>query len=269
MITGDEAITEIFTGSLSAPFVEEILKGLAVMIVFLFFRHELDSILDGIVYAAITALGFAATENMLYMYQIGFVEDGWSGLWAVFFLRVILNAWSHASYTAFTGIGFAAARLSNNPGLKFLAPLLGLFSAMFVHFLHNTFLVFVESLGGMVLVYLSDWLGWLFISAIILWAVLRERKWIMEQLKDEIASGLITEEDYRTTLSPLRRSLATASQLSSGRFRATRDFYRSAAELAFKKQHAFLLGEASPESQRVIDNLRREIAGVKNKYPEI
>ena len=46
-----------------APIIEESLKGLAVLLVFLLFRKEFDSILDGIVYAAITALGFAATEN--------------------------------------------------------------------------------------------------------------------------------------------------------------------------------------------------------------
>ena len=119
-LTGDEVITEAITGSVSAPLIEEILKGFAVLIVFLFFRYELDSILDGIVYAAITALGFAATENVLYMHQFGYIEDGWAGLWTVFFLRVVLNAWSHAAYTAFTGIGFAIARLSKSTFVKIL-----------------------------------------------------------------------------------------------------------------------------------------------------
>jgi RsiW-degrading membrane proteinase PrsW (M82 family) len=63
MFTGSEAIAELTTGSLIAPIIEECLKGFAVVIVFLVFRREFDSILDGIVYAAVAALGFAATEN--------------------------------------------------------------------------------------------------------------------------------------------------------------------------------------------------------------
>jgi hypothetical protein len=39
-----------------------------VLAVFLFFRNEFDSLLDGIVYGGITALGFAATENVLYLF---------------------------------------------------------------------------------------------------------------------------------------------------------------------------------------------------------
>jgi RsiW-degrading membrane proteinase PrsW (M82 family) len=267
IITGDEAITEIATSSLSAPFVEEILKGFAVLIVFLFFRNELDSTLDGIVYAAITALGFAATENMLYIYQWGYLEDGWEGLWMIFFLRVILNAWGHASYTAFTGIGFAAARFTKHTVVKIVAPLAGLSAAIFVHFLHNTFLVFVESLGGMVLVYLSDWLGWLFILAIIIWAIRQERKWIEAQLKDEISGGLLNQQQFRVALSPMRRGLAAVQGIGAGRFRSTREFYKSIIELAFKKQHASKTMDNPSQPNALIENLRAEVKRLSERLP--
>jgi RsiW-degrading membrane proteinase PrsW (M82 family) len=266
LITGDEAITEIATGSLSAPFVEEILKGFAVLIVFLFFRNELDSILDGIVYAAITALGFAATENMLYMYQWGYLEDGWEGLWAVFFLRVILNAWSHASYTSFTGIGLAIARLAKQTAVKFIAPLAGLSVAIFIHFLHNTFLAFVESLGGMVLVYLSDWLGWLFIFAIIIWAIWQERKWIETQLKDEISGGLLTQQQFHVALSPMRRGLAAVDGIGTGRFRNTRKFYKLVIELAFLKQHASITAGDPTKSTISIEKLRQDVKQLSDEF---
>ncbi len=75
--TGNEGVTDFATTSIIAPIVEEFLKGLAVGIVFVLFRKEFDSTLDGIIYAAMAALGFAATENSFYIYSRGYQEGGW------------------------------------------------------------------------------------------------------------------------------------------------------------------------------------------------
>ena len=124
-MTGSEAASNIATGSISAPFVEESLKGMAVLLVFWIFRREFDSILDGIVYAGIAALGFAATENVLYIWR-GYDAGGWGGLFQLVFIRVILVGWQHPFYTAFTGIGFAVARMNRAWLVKIVAPLVGL-----------------------------------------------------------------------------------------------------------------------------------------------
>lgn len=79
VLTGSEGAAEFGTTSIIAPIIEEGLKGLAVLAVFFLFRHEFDSILDGIVYASITAMGFAAIENVLYIYRNGFLDNGWEG----------------------------------------------------------------------------------------------------------------------------------------------------------------------------------------------
>src|SRR4026207_1208659 len=68
-LSGSEGAAEFGTTSIVAPIIEEGLKGLAVLVVFLMFRKEFDSILDGVIYAAITAMGFAAVENVLYIYK--------------------------------------------------------------------------------------------------------------------------------------------------------------------------------------------------------
>src|SRR4030043_156700 len=107
-------------------------------VVFLYFRREFDSILDGIVYAAITAIGFAATENAYYMYTYGFHENGVSGLLWMFFVRVILVGWQHPFYTAFIGIGLAISRLNGTSPIKIIAPIIGLGIAVFAHSIHNT-----------------------------------------------------------------------------------------------------------------------------------
>ena len=51
---------------ISAPFVEEAMKGLAVFGVFYFLRREFDGVVDGVIYATFAALGFAAVENIIY-----------------------------------------------------------------------------------------------------------------------------------------------------------------------------------------------------------
>src|SRR5262245_28770546 len=56
VLTGSEIAADFGTTSIVAPIIEEGLKGLAVFVVFLLFRKEFDSVLDGIVYGAITAM---------------------------------------------------------------------------------------------------------------------------------------------------------------------------------------------------------------------
>jgi RsiW-degrading membrane proteinase PrsW (M82 family) len=73
LFTNSEQTTQLMTGLLIAPIVEEILKGIAVLIVLLLFKPEFDSVLDGVVYAAIVALGFAAVENSYYIYNFGYL----------------------------------------------------------------------------------------------------------------------------------------------------------------------------------------------------
>lgn len=63
-VLGDGA--EVAVAVVSAPLVEELAKGFALIILFLWKREEFDSVLDGIIYATMIGLGFAMTENILY-----------------------------------------------------------------------------------------------------------------------------------------------------------------------------------------------------------
>ncbi len=259
-ITADELVASFVTGSFSAPLVEESLKGLAVLLVFLVFRKEFDSVLDGIVYAAVTALGFAATENVLYMLQAGYAEAGWDGLWYLFFLRVILGAWNHPTYTAFIGIGLASARLSKNTLVRIVMPFAGYAMAIFTHFLHNTMASFAVQDAGIAMLFVVDWLGWLAMFAIMSWALSRERMWIRFHLKQEVANGLITLAQYNTASSAFKRNLAGWGQLGAGGYRSTRKFYQMITELAYKKQQIARTGEERGNTMEMINQLRAEIA---------
>jgi RsiW-degrading membrane proteinase PrsW (M82 family) len=258
IFTGSDFVTEVGVGSFIAPLVEETLKGLAVLIVYLIFRNEFDSILDGIVYAAITALGFAATENIYYIYSYGFQEHGWGGLVFLAFVRIILVGWQHPFYTAFTGIGLAISRLNRNTFIKFAAPVAGWMLAIFTHAFHNTVATLFTGLAAYIVGSLFDWTGWLFMFGFVLWAINRDRLCNVKYLKEEIATGLINPSQYKTACSAWSQGIARFNALTSGRYRQTNRFYQLCSELAHKKQLLLTLGEEGSNSQK-IEKIRLEL----------
>lgn len=259
LFTGSEAATELTTTSIIAPFVEECLKGLAVFIVFLIFRSEFDSILDGVVYAGITALGFAATENAFYIYTYGYKEAGISGLIGLVFIRVVLVGWQHPFYTAFTGIGLAITRYTRNPAVRILAPAAGLSLAILAHSAHNTISTILSGgLQGLVFGTFLDWTGWFFMLVFVLFALRREKTWLAEGLKEELDSGLITLAQYQALCTPFGQTSARLNALFNGRYRDTRRFYQTCAELAQKKRQLLALGEEGGNTA-VIERLREEL----------
>src|SRR3546814_12754020 len=50
-----------------APITEEATKGLFLVLLVVWKRQEFDGVLDGIVYAGFVGIGFAFTENILYL----------------------------------------------------------------------------------------------------------------------------------------------------------------------------------------------------------
>jgi RsiW-degrading membrane proteinase PrsW (M82 family) len=256
-VSGSENLTDLTTGSIIAPLVEEGLKGFAVVMVFLFRRKEFDSYLDGIVYAAIAALGFSATENSFYIYDRGFLENGYAGLITLSFIRVILVGWQHPFYTAFFGLGLAAARLSSSWLVRLGAPALGWGLAVFTHSLHNTLAELSSGLGGLVVTTLLDWSGWLFMFCIIIWATLAEKKYITLHLEEEVLRGTITRQQFLTARSARSQSLARINGLRTGRFRITHRFYQLCVELAHKKHQLQNLGEEGERVDRNSETIHR------------
>lgn len=245
--TGDDQLAESTGIMLIAPFLEEITKGLAVLLVFWFFKDEFDSILDGMIYAGIAALGFAATENVLYLYFKGYMEHGTAGLVGLFFVRVILTAWLHPAFTALFGAGLAASRLSRNPWVKWGAPILGLAAAMLFHALHNTLATilgnYVDGLSTLAITILVDWLGIAMVFALLLGALAEERAWMRRYLPEEVELGTITPEQLRIVCS-LRAQFAARLRARFARNALpTRDFLEACAHLAIKKHHLARVGD--------------------------
>jgi protease PrsW len=256
-VTGSESAAEVGTTSIVAPIIEEALKGLAVLVVFLLFRKEFDSILDGIVYGAVTAMGFAAIENVLYIYRNGFQEAGWEGFWLLVFIRVVLVGWMHPFFTAFTGIGLAVARMSGDTLVKIIAIPIGYTIAVMTHAFHNTFSTVVGGEGGFFLGIFADYIGYAFMLGFIIWIIAHERSLLKKQLIEEVQNGLLTPKQYQSAISFFQTNVHLAA-LTSGTFRTTSRFYQLCGELAHKKEQLIKVGDESG-NRKIIEQLRTEL----------
>lgn len=261
---GSQQAADFAGMTLFAPVTEESLKGIAVLLVFLVLRREFDSVLDGIVYAAVVALGFAATEDLFYLYG-EFTEKGMEGLFSLFILRIVMGIWDHPFYTSFIGIGLAMSRLSRSTAVRWLAPPVGWCLALGFHGLHNALATLSEGTPALAgLMFLVDWSGWLFMSILIFVLIRREGRLVDTHLKEEMESGRLSPSQYRTASSSWARSGARLRALFRGRMGVTRRFYQVCGELAHKKHQLACLGDEGCNTA-LVEQLRTELAGLSGQ----
>ena len=256
-LTGSEGAAEFGTTSIAAPIIEEALKGLAVLAVFLMFRKEFDSVLDGVVYGAVTAMGFAAIENVLYIYRNGYLEGGWEGFWVLVVIRVVLVGWMHPFFTAFTGIGLAIARMTRSVLVKIIAVPTGYAIAVVAHAFHNTFSGLIGGVGGLLAGTFVDYLGYAAMLVFIIWMIVYERNLLKRNLHEEVALGRMSQQQYNTATSFFQANAHLAA-LTSGTFRSTSRFYQVCGELAHKKEQLAKVGDESGNT-KIVENLRAEL----------
>jgi len=127
---------------ISAPVIEEIMK--AIGIAYAVRRKELDGVMDGVVYAGWTALGFAVVENFLYF---GLAEQQGQLLF-VFVLRALLTPFAHPLFTAWTGIAIGRAVARGKP--LFPTALGGLALAILCHAAWNGAASYGAEISGLV-----------------------------------------------------------------------------------------------------------------------
>ncbi len=252
---------EYLTLSLTAPLVEESTKGLALLLLFLFAAHEVDSLFDGIVYAALVGLGFEALENALYL--IGAWAQGGAGDYlTLLVLRLGLFGFTHAFFTSLTGLGLTVAHLYARRRWSWLAVPVGWLAAVLAHSWHNAMLA--TRSAWCLLSVLADWTGLFALLGIAWWALRREARWLREHLAAEVAEGLITPAQYHTACAPARRAQAIRQARRAGEGPATAAFYARLAKLAFLKAQAARNGLTPQRAQRLAQ-LRQEIAQLAAK----
>lgn len=244
IVTLSQGATDVLSASVIAPLVEEAVKAGALLGIMAFFPSEFDGVLDGIIYGSIVGLGFAMTENLLY-YLSAWSEGGF-GSWSVVVLgRALVFGFSHAMFTSFTGIGLGMARGQRGAPARWGYGLIGLGGAIGTHLLHNLFL----SAGGLCLAsLLADWLGLLVVGAVAASAWRQERRWIREELAEEVRLGTLTPDQYQ--------AVAERRASASGHWRS---LVRDATELALKRHQYASLGEGRGHGMARIAALRGRI----------
>lgn len=266
--TGNAGLANFLSASISAPFVEEAAKGLAVLLIYLALRRQFDGVLDGIVYAGVVALGFAAVENVLY-YGRSLREGGAGQMAFVFFLRGILGPFGHAVYTSMTGIGCGIARQSHNTLVRLVAPVVGYFAAVFLHSLWNTMAGLAGGIGAFLLLYLVVWAPlFLVFFGVVIWMGARESALIRRMLTPEVALGLVTQEQADIVASwPKRMGWLMGGLRDFKLLGARRRFLYSATRLALSYWHAERAANAGGETLSVglVPVFRSEVARLKSQ----
>jgi protease PrsW len=228
---------EAFAAVISAPIVEETGKALILLIFFFWKKDEFDGVVDGIVYASMTALGFAMTENILY-YGKAASEGGGEMLTLVWIVRGFFAPFSHPLFTSLTGIGLGLARQSNNLAVKLVTPVVGLLMAIFMHSIWNGSAVFGGT-GVFVVTYLIVMIpAFVIILVVIGLALRREGQVVREFLVIDLERGTLTREEYDQLGSIFGRMGSSFTALSKAgvkSWRARMRFNQLASELAFHR----------------------------------
>ncbi len=276
-IIGDAAVSGQLTASISAPFIEELTKGAALLVIYLFFRKDFDNVMDGIVYGAIVGLGFAAFENFMYYVRTDNIAQALALTWM---RGVVGSIGSHACYTAITGVGLGLFRVMRKGPLRYIFPPMAIGLAMFVHFAWNTFVgafiaqgegaakVLLVSLPSAVIVLQLPFV--FFVVVVSFFSLRHERKLIERYLSTETAPVLMPGELQR--LVPARRRAFHAFKLllsfRMGAWWTARKRNRLLVRLAFEKWHMDEEArlddkvEGHYHAERVI-KLRRELTALQ------
>jgi len=254
--------TASFVGAaVVAPVAEELFKGAALALLFLFFAGEMDSLIDGVLYGGLVGFGFAAVENILY-FGGSLMEAGFGQFVALAFFRAVLFGLNHAMFTGLIGLGLAWGRSASSTVVKVAAPLVGLGAGIGAHAIHNASVTLGAELGWpCLLAFASDWGAVAMLLGIIVWTSVREQQWIEAWLEDEVERGTLSREDYEVVSSYTARMGERMEAILSGdveRWWVLGQYHRMATELAFNRRRASRFPEDEQAEARV-ERLRSKV----------
>jgi RsiW-degrading membrane proteinase PrsW (M82 family) len=247
--------TEEQSLAIVAPVTEEASKGLFLLLLLWWRRAELDGVLDGIVYAGMVGIGFAFTENILYLAAAyngsdGVGPGGVVGITTTFVLRCLLSPFAHPLFTTFIGIGVGLAVTSRKSWVRILAPLGGYVCAVGAHGLWNGSTIYgAEGFFGVYLVLMVP----AFVGLVLLgvWARRSEARMLTVALADAAQRGLMPATDigWVVDLRARRTARQYAKQYAGpDAAKAMSDYQQAAIELGFL-HHRLLRGTAPADYQ--------------------
>jgi protease PrsW len=248
------AAGDAYGASVCAPFIEEIMKGLALLAVFLWRRNDLNGILDAIVYASMVGLGFAMAENLQYYGNA--LEAGTGALGQNFFLRGVVLPFLHPLFTSMTGIGLVLALRARDRRTKLLAVALGLAAAMLLHSAWNTNPVIFGPL--------------LVLPVFVLMLILIRRSLRHESalVRRYLSDGTASAEDIERLASVRARFVDAGRAFKEGGFRgwaARAEHFSTLSDLAFSRHHSATAGSTQAPAP---DGFRQLLASLRREWRE-
>ncbi|ASK66879.1 PrsW family intramembrane metalloprotease [Brachybacterium avium] len=263
-------LVDSFLGAVvQAPVIEETMKSAGLIGLLVWGRRYISGPLDGVVYAALIAGGFAFTENILYFSQ-SFHQAQAAGeiavFWQTFFLRGILSPFAHVSFTALCGLGLGIAAERRSLMLYFGLGTGGLSLGMVLHALWNgsTFFLPVDPeapLVGFLRYYASVQVPiFLLLVAIVLFLRLREKRILRRQLSEYGRAGWFSPDEVELLVSMRRRRRAEAWAARHGAVaRIGMRHLISAAIALGMERHSVLFGRTTAKSRARERELLEEI----------
>jgi RsiW-degrading membrane proteinase PrsW (M82 family) len=235
---GPNGVTEFLQGVVQAPMVEEGAKGLGVLLIFLVANKYFDGPIDGIVYAATVAAGFAFSENIQY-FGLEIAHDGTAaGIGTIFVLRGILSPFAHAMFTSMTGLFIGLAAQRGGRWLGVLFAIIGWVPAVLLHAFWNGSLSFV-----------SDFYEYYFLVQVPLFALAivmvvllrrREQRLTQQRLGDYAAAGWFNAGEIAAIATPGGRRQARAWASQHGVKPVMKHYIRDATRLALTRNRIII-----------------------------
>lgn len=217
-----------------APIVEEFGKGLGVLLIFIVGRRFFDGPVDGIVYAATVASGFAFTENIQYFGLQIAEAGGFDGsVGEIFFVRGILSPFAHVMFTAMIGLIIGLAARKGSILLSIGAFFVGLIPAIALHMFWNGALFFVYDFYGYYLIVQVP----LFALAVLMVFLLRRSEANMTQrhLNEYAAAGWLNAQEVQMLGTAAGRRQARAWARRTGLGKVMNEYIKDATHLAFTR----------------------------------
>jgi hypothetical protein len=246
--------------------------------------------MDGVVYAAMVGLGFAAMENLEYYGKV--VHEGSQHIGAVsaalrgdavsesraavvfiFLLRGVFGPFAHPLFTSMTGIGLGLSQVVRG-AWRGITPILGYIAAVFLHATWNG----AAGIGGLpyfaaayVLIFLPTFIG---LAVLIRYSLRKEGDLVRAQLECDVMRGYLSPGDFESLCSlRARRADLRQAKLRGGRplAAAHRAFHQAATELAFYRfRVARGLKQPDPqveaEHYRALSDIQKRIAALSPSF---
>lgn len=276
-------IGDIIVAWLIAPPVEEIMKGLGILLIFWLLRSEFDGVRDGIIYGGLIGLGFNMMESVQYI-MAGYAAVGYAPYLEQIAVRfVFLGFDGHLLYSALFGAGIGLALQTRRAWLKILAPVGGLSLGILAHFINNSltavfFILLLQAFGVEVeaeaalegIPLFLVWFCYAFativtqfpfyflIALALIFSGQWEQKVIRKELEEEIGRS-ITPMEYELLLRESLFGLRTVPDFPGPTARA---IVNAQNELAFRKWRVLHEGN-DPELDHLVHAWRADIARLR------